>query len=202
MPTLAAFVTPTQSEARVSCPGMPPSLIGPGDIGFVSDEDPRPVNVRSAPGLSATRIGQLPVLARFTVLEGPTCRDGHPWFRVRSANGRLTGWIAESGEGIYYVLPLSGGQPVSQNCPGVMPTRLRVGMEAVVDTPTGLPLRMHDEPGSSTPVTALIPDGTPVTILAGMVCMDGYSWWQYRTVSGRVGWSSEADDNSYFLAPR
>ncbi len=207
LPTLAPPATwtprpsPTPTQGIASCPGMLPSRIRPGDVAVVSDEDPRPINVRRSPGLSGTRIGQYVVGTRFTVLEGPTCRDGHPWFRVQSQGGGLAGWIAESGEGVYYVTPLVGGRPASQHCPGVMPSRLHVGMAAVVDTPTGLPLRLHDDPGSATPVTALIPDGTRVTILAGMLCLDGYSWWQYRTADGRVGWSSEADDDSYFLAP-
>ncbi len=194
-------LVPTPTPGLLSCPGMLPSRIRPGDVAVVSDEDPRPLNVRRDPGLSGTRLGQFEVGTRFTVLEGPVCRDGYPWFRVQRLPGGLTGWLAESGEGVYFVDPEVGGRPISQNCPGVLPTRLRIGMTAVVDTPTGLPLRMHDDPGTTTPVTALIPNATRVTVLNGLLCLDGYSWWQYRTPDGRVGWSSEADNDSYFLTP-
>jgi hypothetical protein len=114
----------------------------------------------------------------------------------------LTGWIAESGEGVYYVVPLVNGEPLRQSCTGVLPTRLQAGMMAVVDTPTGLPLRLHSDPASASPVTALLPENTPVSILRGMICADGFSWWLTRTPDGETGWSSEADGDSYFLAPR
>jgi len=192
----------TPTEGIASCPGLLPSRIRPGDTAFVNDQDPRPVNVRAGPGLSQMRIGNFPVLTRFTVLEGPVCLDGYAWFRVQGvgAGNTLVGWLAESGEGVYYVEPV-GTTPVVQSCPGVLPTRLNVGMAAVVDTPSGLPLRLHDTPLSASPVTALIPDGTRVTILEGIVCADGYSWWRYQTADGFIGWSSEADNDSYFLAP-
>lgn len=195
LPTRTPTVRPP-----VSCPGLLPSRLIPGMIGQVADDDPRPVNVRNGSGLSSTRIDSFPILTEFRVLAGPVCEDGYPWFRVeRLSNGR-TGWVAESGEGVYYLEPVAL-DPAVASCPNVMPARLAVGMRATVDTPNGLPLRLHSEPGSNTPVSALIANNLRVTVQDGMVCMDGYSWWQVRTSDNRVGWASEADNDSYFLAP-
>ena len=82
-----------------------------------------------------------------------------------------------------------------------MPPRLVVGMTAEVSTPNGLPLRMHDSPGTSTPVSALVANRLRLTVEDGVVCLDGYSWWKVRTSDNRVGWISEADNDSYFVAP-
>ncbi len=208
MPTIALRIstaTPSPTfiptpRQPVSCPGLLPSRLMPGDLGFVSDEDPRPVNVRREPGLDGTRIGQFSINTRFRVLQGPVCESGYAWFRTERLADGFTGWIAESGQGVYYLEPESINSSM-QNCPGVMPVRLSVDMRAVIDTPTGLPLRFHDSPGTSTPVTMLIANRTGLTVLEGVLCLDGYSWWKFRTTDGRVGWASEADNDSYFVAP-
>ncbi|MBN1966035.1 MAG: protein kinase, partial [Anaerolineae bacterium] len=199
--TLVPTIAPTATATPVSCDGLLPSRIQVGGIGIVSDEDPRPLNVRAGPGTNQARIGQLEVGTQFVVLDGPVCSATYPWFQVRGLDATaLTGWIAESGEGVYYVDSVAGALSQAA-CEGVLPTRLALGGRAIVDTPTGQPLRLHDTPGTDEPITGLIPDGMRVTIQAGMVCLDDYSWWQYETDDGRTGWSSEADDDSYFLAP-
>ena len=191
----------TAAPVIVSCPGLLASHIAPGMRAIVNAEDPRPINVRQEPGLTATRIGQFLVATQFTVLEGPTCRDGYPWFKVQRIGGNgLTGWIAESGEGVYYVDPL-GSASGGLACPGVMPPRLTLGGQADVDTPTGAPLRLRDAFGESGRVIGLVPQGTRLTVLDGPRCADGSSWWQFRLPDGRSGWASEADADSYFITP-
>lgn len=200
-PTSTWTPSPTSTPGIVSCAGLLPSQLVPGDEGMVNDQDERPLNVRASAGLSGAQIGQMQIRDQFDVLEGPTCRDGYAWFRVRQQSGGLTGWIAESGEGDYYVVPLVNGQPIRAECPDIMPTRLSVGAQARVDTPTDLPLRFRSGPGSSADLLGLVAEGTRITILRGMVCADGYSWWQYETSDGLVGWSSEANNDSYFISP-
>ncbi len=189
---------PTNTPAPVSCPGLLPSRLQVGMVAVVSDDDPRPVNVRGGPGLAATRVGQFAVATRFTVLEGPVCQNNYAWFRVREeATNGLTGWVAESGEGVYYLEPLaeSGG------CPGGMASRLQVGAVAVVDTPNGGPLRLRSEVGQAGRVIALIPEGVRLEMRAGPVCEAERAWWQVRLADGRTGWVSETDADSYFLVP-
>lgn len=189
---------PTNTPEPVSCPGLLPSRLLVGEMGVVSDEDPRPVNLRSGPGLAATRIGQFPVGTAFTVLEGPVCQNNYAWFRVRenAPNGQ-SGWVAESGEGVYYLDPRSAGDA----CPGSLPSRLQVGAVALVDTPNGGPLRLRGEVGEAGRVIALIPEGVRLEMRAGPVCEAGRNWWQVRLADGRTGWVSETDADSYFLVP-
>lgn len=71
-------------------------------------EDPRPVNVRSAPGKAAARIDQIGAGEAFLVLEGPVCSDNIAWFRISYGGGVLEGWIAEAGDR-YFVAPIDSG---------------------------------------------------------------------------------------------
>jgi predicted Ser/Thr protein kinase len=204
-PTVAPTRLPTQPPPE-SCPGLLPSRLQPGLLAVVSDDDPRPINVRRSPGLDGIRVNQFPVGTAFRVLQGPVCESGYPWFRVERVSDGYAGWIAESGEGVYYVEPVEDDspatrEPVSGDCPGVLPTQLRPGMDAVVNTPNGLPLRMHEAAGVNTPVRALIANRIRLTIMSGPECVDSYSWWQVRTIDGRIGWVSEADVDSYFVTP-
>ncbi|NPV67768.1 MAG: protein kinase [Anaerolineae bacterium] len=195
-PTLTSVATVTLA----SCAGLLPSRLTTGQIGIVSDDDPRPVNVRAEPGLEAVRLGQFPVNTQFRVVEGPICLDGYPWFMVQRLSDGLTGWIAESGQDAYFVEPLITA-PGEGRCPGVLASRLHVGATALVDTPDGLPLRLHSDPGSNAPVTASIANRVRVTLLDGLVCLEGYGWWKVRAATGHIGWTAEADADSYFLAP-
>jgi serine/threonine protein kinase/uncharacterized protein YgiM (DUF1202 family) len=95
----------------INCPGALPSLLAPGMTGYVRSEDPRPVNVRSAPGRNSPKIGEMSTGLSFNVLEGPACRDAFAWFRV-SYGDNATGWIAE-GDDNYFVSPLAGNNPLS-----------------------------------------------------------------------------------------
>lgn len=51
-------------------------------------------NLRSQPGLKASKIGELNMSQTAVVLEGPRCADQIVWWRVRTSAG-LQGWTAE-----------------------------------------------------------------------------------------------------------
>lgn len=83
-----------------TCPGaLAPQLVVGGN-GWVSNNDPRPVNLRATPGLNGAIIGSLPVGAQFLVVSGPICASDLNWFQV-NYNG-VVGWIAE-GTTFYFV---------------------------------------------------------------------------------------------------
>ncbi|MBI5667478.1 MAG: protein kinase [Chloroflexi bacterium] len=92
----------------VNCPGALPSQLYVGVTGFVRAEDPRPVNVRLAPGVTSRKIDELRVNEQFRVLEGPACQGNIAWYRVSYGGGALEGWIAE-GDDRYFVSPLETG---------------------------------------------------------------------------------------------
>lgn len=99
----------------VNCPGALPSQLYVGVTGFVRAEDPRPVNVRLAPGVTSRKIDELRVNEQFRVLEGPACQSNIAWYRVSYGGGALEGWIAE-GDERYFVSPLeTGAQPPTPN---------------------------------------------------------------------------------------
>jgi uncharacterized protein YkwD len=50
------------------------------------------------------------------------------------------------------------------------------GQTAVVNTPNDC-LRVHSSPSISSSVSACIPDGTSIFLVAGPVSADGYTWW-------------------------
>lgn len=87
------------------CPDVPLPRLTIGEMGRVSAQDPRPLNVRNAPGLSASRIYQLPIGSTFEVLDGPICRDGYLWWNIKSTEGE--GWAAEGVPGNYFVEPMT-----------------------------------------------------------------------------------------------
>jgi len=60
--------------------------------------------VRSAPTVTAEKIGEIPVGEIFDVISGPECAEGYQWWLVEY-NG-LRGWTAESHGSTYYVTPI------------------------------------------------------------------------------------------------
>jgi serine/threonine protein kinase len=100
---LATRIPGTPTLAAQACPdGLPPRL-SPGMQAIVSNDDPRPVNIRDGAGRSNRIVGTMEAEIRFAVLEGPVCADDLNWYRVRTAEE--TGWIAE-GDDQYFVQPL------------------------------------------------------------------------------------------------
>jgi hypothetical protein len=85
------------------CPDVPLPRLVVGERGRVTFGDPRPVRVRSQPGLNGQILTQLALGEEFDVLDGPICADGYLWWYVR--NGRTQGWSAEGVFGNYYLEP-------------------------------------------------------------------------------------------------
>ncbi len=130
--TLPPTDTPTPTEVElVNCPGTLPSRLIPGRQGRVRSDDPRPLNVRSGPGTTYPRLGQIAINSVFDVLEGPTCANGLAWYRILYAGG-FEGWIAE-GDTEYFVDPVESevvatlGPPLLTN--RVLATSCQVIME-------------------------------------------------------------------------
>lgn len=62
-----------------------------------------PNNVRNAPGLSGSIIGQIDNNTTFAITNGPVCEDGFVWWEVQL--GDLIGWTAEGNGSTYWLEP-------------------------------------------------------------------------------------------------
>jgi|FLYN01.1.fsa_nt_gi hypothetical protein len=103
-PTRTPFVLPSPPPVPTSeCEDTPPTRLINGERGRVLDDDPRPVRIRSLPGLSSDIVASIPANGVFFVMDGPRCEQGYAWFYVRYQ--RIEGWIAEGNAASYFVEP-------------------------------------------------------------------------------------------------
>jgi len=84
-----------------TCPNAPPTRLIVHERARVATEDPRPVNVRIAPGTENDRIAQIASNEVFFVLEGPICSERYAWYSIDYKG--TVGWIAEGDSTSYYV---------------------------------------------------------------------------------------------------
>ncbi|NWF69547.1 MAG: SH3 domain-containing protein [Chloroflexi bacterium] len=99
--------TPSLAPTVPVCPGAPSVQLIRNARGRVLDDDPRPLNMRSAPGIASAIVWSIGVNTIFDVLDGPVCADGYNWFYIRYDD--LEGWIAEGDNTSYFVEPFLPG---------------------------------------------------------------------------------------------
>lgn len=88
---------------------------------------------------------------------------------------------------------------VSAICPGFMPSRLTLNIQARV-TP-GLPNRLREQPSLNSRELTNVPGGAVFYVLDGPVCDPvGIAWWQI-SYNGITGWTGEGQGNVYWLEP-
>ena len=81
--------------------------------------------------------------------------------------------------------------PPPQPTPTSIPPVLQIGGRAVVNTLNGVTLFLRTEANINAETVEQLPDGTPVTIVAGAVESDGFIWWYIRLDNGLEGWAVE-----------
>ncbi|MEF3274101.1 MAG: SH3 domain-containing protein [Chloroflexus sp.] len=77
-------------------PAAPASSTGGlqvGGLAYVQKAGGKNLRLRSAPGLDSTVLDSLPPGTQLTLLAGPQDKDGYPWWRIRTSDGR-EGWVA------------------------------------------------------------------------------------------------------------
>lgn len=102
-PHATPFVFPAVFGASSICESAPPTYLILHERGQVTDDDPKPLNLRDAPSLEGERVAVLQTLDIFLVIDGPRCADNYTWFKVRA--GGVEAWIAEGEQKLYYVQP-------------------------------------------------------------------------------------------------
>lgn len=102
---LTLVLNPAANHARDSgpflgliaetCPGAPLSALLLGDtVQLTAGTDLKTNNLRSQPGLKASKVGELNLTQTAVILDGPRCADQIVWWQVRTSAG-LEGWTAE-----------------------------------------------------------------------------------------------------------
>lgn len=72
------------------------AVMAPGTMGIRSHTEP---------GINGPINGTMLEYEQVRVIDGPQCVDGYVWWQIERSNDGLTGWIAESGNGYYWLLP-------------------------------------------------------------------------------------------------
>ena len=147
--------------------------------------------IRSAPSLNATIVGRIQENEVVDVLEGPICGDGYNWYRVQ--NNRISGWSAEGIADEYWLL-------YHVDCPHSPPTRLAIGMTAVV-TPGKANLIRDGVGASSANIVGRMEAGSAFVITGHPQCdADGMRW--YPIQFGQIrGWTAAGSGGDYWIAP-
>jgi hypothetical protein len=91
---------------------------------------------------------------------------------------------------------------VLSGCPDAPPQRVRVGDKALVCTKSAS-LALREQPKRDSSEIGRLDPGTPLEVVGGPSCSDGWSWWHVQTDSGAIGWVAEGGDDTdpYFICP-
>jgi hypothetical protein len=100
-----------------ACPGSLPARLVTGQRARITPGNAN--NVRASATRDSERIGSLVAGAEFDVLSGPVCSGGYTWWQIQY--GGLTGWTAESGDGNYWVEPVTGSPVIASPVPTGIP---------------------------------------------------------------------------------
>ena len=88
-------------------------------------------------------------------------------------------------------------------CPDARPSHLRVVDFASVSLVPDLPNRMRSSPDLESAVVGQIAPGTLVSIIDGPSCSSAMVWWRVEaSEDALIGWTSEGDQQHYWLVPR
>jgi serine/threonine protein kinase len=88
-------------------------------------------------------------------------------------------------------------------CPeAAYPSRLSVNTEAIVSSDPPLANRVRSKPDLSSDILGYIQPGEHVKILEGPQCSGKGIWWKVQSLtSDLTGWTSEGDEDGYWLVP-
>ena len=202
--TTATSVRPAQ------CPGAPPPRLWIGATGRVT------------PGLSnlirddnGRQIGSIPAGGTFEVIDGPTCRAGYAWWKVKYQG--TIGWTAEGKPGDYWLEPVSssssfgqltktpGGGSLGELCGGV-PQRFSVGDIVVVSSLGDNLLILTEAGGNKAIVLAVTGDqleirGEPVCSRLGAYNQNTWYWKVYSYADKVPGWVADGPVSQRWICP-
>jgi hypothetical protein len=99
------------------------------------------------------------------------------------------------------VLPTTSTRDIPL-CPGTLPSRLRVGIDAqVAETGKAWQLSLRSAPSQNAEQAHVVAAGRKLVVLDGPVCAEGSYWWYVRSEQGFEGWAREGDSADYWITP-
>lgn len=98
-------VPPTTSNTT-SCPGAPAQRVVVGEKAYVCTKVDRLI-VREKPAKSASEITRIKPGTVMTIVKGPVCADNWSWWRIKTTDGVVVGWVSEGGDNTdrYFICP-------------------------------------------------------------------------------------------------
>ncbi|MGC4106611.1 MAG: SH3 domain-containing protein [Thermomicrobiales bacterium] len=127
------------------------------------------INIRPRPGIAQTVVANVGAGIPFAITQPPISVTDYIWYGVFGSFGG--GWVMENNL-------VASGAPGGSN-KFVLGDTIRV-TDAV---------NFRSAPSTSASVIALLQAGTTGTVVGGPQTANGYTWWQFRTSGGTVGWS-------------
>jgi uncharacterized protein YgiM (DUF1202 family) len=161
------------------CPNNPLPQLKVGGYGRVAP--PNSNVLRSDPTTTSTEIGQIPVRAVFTVVEGPMCSENMTWWKV-SYQG-LVGWTGESQGMTYWVSPAE----CKNRALVIGEIALVANVDANFRKAWPQPSEAND-PYAQEGFVGYIGGGITVKVLEGPVCTGATDWWKVDNYNGLQGW--------------
>ena len=125
------------------------------------------LNLRNGPGENFSVLRALPEGTQMSVVGGPTLANGMTWWNLTGSLG--TGWSAVA----EWLTPLTPA----------------LNSQVTVTFTGNIGLRLRQCAGVSCTLITTLPEGTTMTVIAGPVQADGYTWWRLTGPSG-TGWSA------------
>lgn len=87
-------------------------------------------------------------------------------------------------------------------CPGIYPSRLHVNDDARVTFYPPYANRLRVGPGIDYEIIGKVDPGGEIIIVDGPECANNWIWWKVESVENDlIGWTSEGDQENYWLEP-
>jgi uncharacterized protein YgiM (DUF1202 family) len=128
-----------------------------------------PLNLRSAPGLSASIVAVLPLGTKMEIIDVGGPKDGYYWVEVWVSSLDKTGFVADQ---------------FIARVPDVVAPTWAVGATPVTTTA----LNLRSGAGLTYPVIVVLWKGAPLTVTGAPVAAGGYTWYPVKTGYGTTGW--------------
>jgi hypothetical protein len=104
-PTPRVSPTPILRASKL-CEDAPYSRLAVGLRAATPREPALPNRIHKEPGKDADTLGFILPGQSVVILEGPECKDGWVWWKVRNEINKVEGWVAEGDESEYWLIPL------------------------------------------------------------------------------------------------